>query len=253
MDLEYFKQKYGYENGGIWYPRVTAICSIIAKPGLDKWLANQGSYNAMQEKRRKITDWGTLVDKTIKKILKGESPEINPVIRPSIDAFLNWLKGHKIELFDTDRRVISKEHFYVGTLDVLNEIDGNFGILDIKTSTGFWDEQFIQTAAYFQAYNEDALEKAKTHWIFRVDQYQECINCGAKRREKGGESEIKDDDPRCNHKWSPFKGVCELKEVDNHQTYLEMFLTAKKLWELSNRYWLNQIENYPRKFNSAYN
>jgi len=249
MDLEYFKQRYGYEEeGGIWYPRVTSICSIIAKPGLDKWLANQGSFTAMQEKRRKITDWGTLIDKTIKKILKGETPEINYAIRPSIDAFLDWLKSHKVELFDTDRKVLSKEHFYVGTLDVLGEVNGNLGILDIKTSSGFRDEQFIQTAAYFQAYNEEALEKAKTHWILRIDQYQECLNCGAKRREKGGESEIKEDNLNCNHKWTQPKGICELKEVDNHQTYLDMFLTAKRLWELSNRYWLLQIENYPKKF-----
>ncbi|MFQ6049860.1 MAG: hypothetical protein ACE5J0_02350 [Candidatus Paceibacterales bacterium] len=251
MNLDYFKWNNGYEIDGIWYPKVTAICRVIAKPGLERWLANQESFAAMQAKRKKITDWGKLVHNTIEKMLRGESPEINPAIQPSIDAFLNWLNSHKVKVFDIERRVLSKEHFYAGTLDVLGEVDGNFGILDLKTSKGIWDENFIQTAAYMQAHNEQALEKAKTHWILRIDQYQECNLCGAKRRVKGGEPEIKEGSMGCSHQWAPKRGIIEFKEVDSHQSYIEAFLTAKKLWEFSNRHWLSQVKNYPQKFKAS--
>jgi hypothetical protein len=40
-----------------------------------------------------------------------------------------------VEVFDIERRVLSKEYFYAGTLDVLCAIDNNFGIFDIKTTT----------------------------------------------------------------------------------------------------------------------
>ncbi len=245
MNAEDFKRKYGHEEAGFWYPRVTAICEIIAKPGMEKWLADSGSYDLMMQKRRKVLDWGSAIDRVAKSIFKGESPEINPTINPSIGAFLSWLKRHKIVFFDADRKVVSKKHFYAGTTDIIAEIDGQFGILDIKTSSNFWDEHFVQTAAYCQAFNEQESKKVKTHWILKVDQYQECQNCFAKKREKAGKEEIKGNNFDCQHNWSVFKGVCELKESSEHETYMRMFLHAKKLWELANRRFLSHIENYP--------
>lgn len=248
FNVEDFKRKYGHEEAGFWYPRVTAICEIIAKPGMEKWLADSGSYDLMKQKRRKVLDWGSAIDRAIKKIFKGESPEINPIINPSIDAFLDWLKKYKVVFVAADRKVVSKKHFYAGTTDIVAEIGGSFGILDIKTSSNFWDEHFIQTAAYCQAFNEEELKRVKTHWILRVDQYQECQKCGAKKREKAGQDDIKGSNHNsCTHDWSQFTGVCELKEAAEHETYIKMFLHAKKLWELSNRRFLSKISNYPNK------
>ena len=248
MITKYLKWNYGHHIGGLWYPRVTSICRIISKPGLEKWLANQGSFYAMKKKRKKFTDWGNLIHETTEKILIGRMPKIDPSIRPSIDAFLNWMKNHKIDASGVEKKIVSREHVYSGILDVLGEIDGKFGIIDLKTSPVIWDDYFIQTAAYFQAYNEKAIKKAETYWILRIDQYEECSLCKAKKREKGGESEIKGGKKKCKHKWSEPKGVCELKEVKNHKLYIDAFLTAKKLWEITNRDWLLEIKNYPNRF-----
>jgi hypothetical protein len=245
MAPKYLKWNNGYEIGGFWYPRVTSICKIIRKPGLDKWLANQGSFSAMKRKRKKITEWGTSIHDTIEKIMLGRIPKINPAIRPSIDAFLEWFKKHRIDVFGVEKRVLSKKHFYSGTFDVLAEIDGKTGILDLKTSREIWDDYFIQTAAYFQAHNEGMFKKANTYWVLRIDQYQECKLCGAKKRDKGGEPQINGEGKKCAHKWKKLEGVCELKEVHDKQAYIDTFLTAKKLWEFSNREWLSKIPNYP--------
>ena len=247
MTLDYFKQNNGYEINGIWYPRVTSICKIIAKPGLERWLANQKNFFAMQQKRKKIVGWGRTVHETVEKVFLGKIPRVSSQIQPSLDAFLEWLQKHRIDVFGIEKRVLSNHHLYSGTLDILTKIDGKLGILDLKTSKEIWDDYFIQTAAYFQAFNEDSTNKAKTYWILRIDQFQKCELCGARKREKGGEPEIKKNNKNCRHKWGKTKGVCEIKEVNNHQMYLETFLSAKRLWEFSNRQFLSQIENYPRR------
>ena len=248
MIFRYLKPKHGYEIDGLWYPRVTSICGIIAKPGLEKWLANQGSFSAMQQKRKKITDWGTLIHHTIEKILLGKKPKIDRSIQPSIDAFLDWFKKHQFKVQDIEKQVLSKEYGYVGTLDVSGELDGQFGVLDIKTSQAIWDEYFIQTTAYTYAYNEQAPKKAMTNWILIIDQYQECKLCGAKKREKSGNPEIKNGRKTCLHRWKAVKGECELREAVHHELYFDTFLTAKRLWEFSNRDWLTKVENYPDRF-----
>lgn len=246
MDLQWFKSINGYEIEGLWYPRVTSICKVIAKPGLERWLTRQGSPEAMAEKRRKITGFGSLVHNTLEQILMGEDPKIDDSIAPSVNAFNAWYGSHKVRALDVERRIVSKKHAYAGNIDVLAEIDGKFGILDIKTADRVWDDHFIQISAYFQAHNEGGLKKAQTYWVLRVDQYEECKNCGAKRRKKGGEWEIKGfgGNSQCFHEWSAMRGVCELQEVTDHEFYLETFLTAKKLWEMINRRLLAQIENY---------
>lgn len=249
MDIQWFKSINGYEIGGLWYPRVTAIVKIIGKPGLENWLAKQGSVEAMREKKRRITGFGNLVHDTLGKILMGEDPAIDASIAPSVNAFRDWLKSHKVKAMDVERTTVSGKYGYAGNIDVLTEIDGRFGILDIKTTDRVWDDHFIQTSAYFQAHNEGDLKKAETHWVLRVDQYEECNNCGAKRREKGGEWEVKGEKRNgfCPHEWLAVRGVCELKEADEPELYFEIFLTAKKLWEMVNRELLAGVENYAAK------
>lgn len=248
MAPTYFKLRNGYEINGLWYPRVTSICNIIAKPGLERWLADQESFAVMQVRRKKVTDWGSLVHEIVEKILLGKKPNINPVIQPSIDAFLDWLNNNKIKVLGVEKKVLSKDHSYAGTLDILAEIDGRLGVLDLKTSKEIWNDYFIQTSAYVQAYNEKSAEKAETHWVLRIDQYQECVLCDAKKRDKSGEPVIKGRNKNCIHKWSPVKGAWQFKEVKDHQVNINTFLAAKKLWELSNRSSLSRIENYPKRF-----
>src|SRR3989344_5567356 len=117
-DAEHFKSVCGYEINGGWYPRVTQILSIKAKPALEFFFKEVGSYAA--------------------------------------------------------------------AVDALATIGGKFGVLDIKTSTGFYPEYNLQTAAYVLALQELDLKRAlklpgeiATRWILRVDQQRQCLRCGA--------------------------------------------------------------------------
>jgi len=90
-------------------------------------------------------------------------------------------------------------------------------------------------------------EKALTRWILRIDQYRECLICGAKIREKSGEGVIKGGDPFCDHKFSEVKGFVEFRELPDFEKDFKAFLSAKELWEWYHRDYLNKIEIYPKK------
>lgn len=246
MDIQYFKSHYGYEIGGRWYPKVTTICSTIAKPGLLRYYANQENFTAAQENLNRASDWGKLIHQIMEKILKGEKLKIAPIVLPSVSAFEGWRSQHKVSALDVEKTVVSKDHSYAGTLDVLAEIDGKIGILDLKTSTGIWDEYSLQLAAYFQAFNEMALPKVETRWILRVDQYQKCEFCQAKKRTKDTKGKPKGGSKNCNHRFGQVKGEYEFKELGNQNRDIETFLAAKKIWEWKNHKILANIDNYPQ-------
>jgi hypothetical protein len=255
MTLEEFKRKYGHEIGGIWVPRVTAITEIVAKPALLKYYAAQESFEAAQIQLRHSANWGSLTHKTIEELLKGNKPQIDPKILPSIEAFLRWKGEHEVRILDPEkdieRMIFDPDYLYAGRMDALIEIDGELGILDIKTSTGIWEEYYLQTAAYLNAYNKMALpeEKAQKRWILRVEQYEECMYCGAKRRRKSGKEIIKGGNPYCQHKFGQEIGIFEFKELEKFKHDLQAFLSAKELWEWYHKDFLKQIRNYPKQFN----
>lgn len=243
MNIQYFKTQNGYEIGGMWYPRVTTICGIIAKPGLLRYYAGQENFIAAQENLTRASNWGKLFHEIMEKILKKEKIRIPQIISPSVSAFEDWRSQYKISILDTEKRVVSKNHSYAGTIDVLVEINGKIGVLDLKTSTGIWNEYSLQIAAYAQAFNEMALPKAETRWILRIDQYQKCEFCQAKKRTKDTTGKIKGGKKYCSHKLGQVQGEWEFKELDNQDRDIEAFLAAKKIWEWQNHRILAHIEN----------
>jgi hypothetical protein len=238
MTVDFFKQRYGYEIEGIWLPRVTAITSLISKAFL---FANQGS-----------ADWGTLVHSTIAQVLKRENKETVPCVQPSILAFQEWQKEYKVKIADPkediEKRVHDFDAGYAGTLDMVAEVQGRIGVVDLKTSNGMQDAYFLQTAAYLNAYNKGATkkERGETRWILRIDQYEECRGCFARKKEKDGTERITKGKASCNHQWGSARGEVEFQELPNQEKDLEAFLAAKEVWEWSHRDFLKRIVNYPK-------
>ncbi len=250
---DYFRKKYGHEIGRIWVPRVTAITEIIAKPALLKYYADQENFEVARQNLRNAANWGTLTHSTIEKLFKMEQVGIDPKIAPSVEAYFEWKKQHNIKVHDPkndiEKMVFDPENLYAGKMDVLLEIDGKIGILDIKTGTGIWEEYYLQTAAYMNAFNAMAGEKGmcETRWILRIDQYQECADCGAKQRIKSGKNVVKGGKSYCEHEFESPIGIYEFKELENFEHDISAFLSAKEVWEWYNRNLLKKIPNYPKK------
>jgi len=238
-----FKDENGYDIDGIWYPRVTAIVSIKSKPALYQYYANMPDFKTAETVKEKSAEEGTLIHDTVEAILKGESPAIPEIIAPAVGAFMNFINNNEINAHKVEERILSKKHRYSGTLDVLAEVNGVLGVLDIKTSKAIYRDYNIQTSAYVEALIENPMMPALSRWILRIDQNKKCIKCGASLRTKGGNEKITTvyASAPCNHEWADIKGECELKELKNYDHDIKAFLACKTLWEWENDYWLKQI------------
>ncbi len=251
-----FKEVNGYEIDGVWYPRVTKILEIKSKPGLEVFFKEVGDYASVEEIKNRSAEQGSLVHAAIQDFLTGKNANVPEEISPGVDAFKRFNKTRNIVFHKeyVERRIISRHHRYAGTVDALATIDGKFGVLDIKTSTGFYPEYNLQTAAYVLALQEFSVRRElglsgdiQTRWILRINQHRVCRSCGALLREKGGRKKIRT--PRgvtsCatqdNHEWGDMTGDVELKEFPYVYGDIKAFMAAKALWEWENSYMLKKI------------
>lgn len=250
-DLKQFKDFSGYEINGTWYPRVTKIVEIKAKPALYKFYGDLNSFAQGEEIKTKSASEGTLIHEAAEAILIGKSPVVAPSIAPSIDSFVEFIGRNNIHVDPeyVEKQVVNYNDKYAGTLDALALIDGKFGVLDIKTSQAIYRDYNLQTSAYMGALEKD-FKNLQTRWILRIDQIKKCFKCGASLRSKGGRDKIRPMKngksrslPMCDevdHQWSELQGEIELKEFPHWKEDYKAFLAAKKLWEWENEYWLKQ-------------
>lgn len=249
---EEFKKDNGYIIEGIWYPRVTKIVSIKAKPALYRFYAEQESFEASQLIAEKSAAEGTLVHEAAEAILLGQEPIVADIIKPAIKAFRRFLEMKNVQTSPeyVEKQIFHPGHRYAGTIDVMALIDGKFGVLDIKTSQGIYRDYNLQTAAYMGAL-KDQYKHLQTRWILKIDQIQTCNKCGATRRTKGGRGKIsywkkggygnKEKMKVCEHDWAEVIGDIEFQEFPYWQSDFEAFLGAKKLWEWENENWLKKV------------
>ena len=151
---------------GTRVPGVTTILGVIAKPFLIKWANNLGLQGIDSSKYvDKLADVGTLAHAMIEHELGG--PEVDPnewspeqfdMASNSVIKFLDWMKGHDIRVVDREMSLVSEEHRYGGTIDILAHVDGVLGITDIKTSKAIYDDHLFQVAAYYHLARENGHE-----------------------------------------------------------------------------------------------
>lgn len=256
QDESKFKSANGYEIAGIWYPRVTKVLEIKSKPALEHFFKEMESFAKAEEVKQKSAQEGSLVHEIIEGLLTGKPVEIPEVIQPAVDAFRAFNEQRKIVFHEefVERQIWSLRHRYAGTVDALATVDGKFGVLDIKTSTGFYPEYNLQTAAYVSALQEFPVKRTiglprdiETRWILRIDQTRACLRCAASLRKKGGRSKVhngRSRGPFCEereHEWGDLKGVVELREFPYLYKDIKGFIAAKNLWEWEHDYWLRKI------------
>jgi hypothetical protein len=260
-NAEEFKSENGYEVNGGWYPRVTKILEIKSKPGLENFFKEIGSWASAEAVKEQSAKEGSMLHDAVQRVTVGEIIEIPPEVAPAVLAFQEFNETRKIYFYPefVERRVWSPRYRYAGTVDALAEVDGKFGVLDIKTSTGFYPEYNLQTAAYISALQELEVKRMlklpkeiETRWILRIDQHRECMSCRALLREKGGRKKIrtpyvknsnavnKEVCPKEMHEWGATKGVVELREYPYFYNDIKAFMAAKILWEWEYGYWLKQ-------------
>lgn len=246
-NIDDFKEQSGYTIDGVWYPRVTKIVTIKAKPALYHYYGAAKSYKAAQEATERSAVEGTMIHEAVEGLLLGKNPEIPAEVAPAVKTFLEFFEKNNIHVTPevVERRIVNYDHRYAGTVDAIALIGGKLGVLDIKTSLAIYRDYSLQTSAYMDAL-KSTFPTLTTRWILRIDQVQDCVKCGAKRRVKGGREKIIIDwkisrQKTCEHEWADLRGDIELKEFPYWQNDFQAFLGAKKLWEWENESWLTKV------------
>lgn len=206
IELCFNKEKHHYTVDGRTIDGVTSILGVINKPALIFWSASKASEfinlnlpvgEVIDEIRKKklvdgckvahkvfktdAADLGSMLHDLLEKHIKGEDYQspINPILKKSFKQFLDWAKTNKVQFKSSERKVYSKQYDFCGTLDFTAVINGKRVIGDIKTSSGIWDEYWLQTAAYKQALQEEFPSLPIDHTVI--------VRCG-----KDGSFEVKE-------------------------------------------------------------
>lgn len=255
-DAEDFKQTNGYSIDGTWYPRVTKILDIKSKPALESFFKEIDSYALAEDIKSQSALEGSIVHTAIQNLLIGNDSDVPEEIMPAVTAFqsFNEIRGIVFHKEYVERQVRSFTYRFAGTVDALATVDGKFGVLDIKTSTGFYPEYNLQTAAYMLALREFPIKRElalsrdiETRWILRINQHKVCMVCDALLREKGGRKKIREkkNGVACKsenmHQWGDPIGDIELKEFPYVHSDMKAFIAAKVLWEWEHSFWLRKI------------
>mgnify|MGYP006268737551 CR=1 FL=1 len=162
---------------------VTTYLSMIAKPQLFKWYADEERKGVLasiedgtplpdrpfaEVKRDKAADLGTVTHARIEAWLTGEEldpegipPEVYEQSRFGFDRFLSWWKSEGLTLLHSELVMVSDDPAYLsfgGTADIVaTDKDGLFVLIDIKTTkkSRYWPypETYAQVAAYASLYD----------------------------------------------------------------------------------------------------
>lgn len=207
---------------------VTTILGTIAKPQLISWASKMcyeyvkehadyadGIYHIKEDElelaknahARKKTDAGDMGTKVHAWVELYTSTNECPAMpedeqeRKMAEKFHAWVVENKVKFLESEKQVYNLTEWYAGTLDFICEIDGKKYIGDFKTSSGIYSrEYFAQCAGYRWAF-EDMGDKNEYNGSV-------IVRCGK-------------------------KGDFEVKTSYDHETDLEIFKSALKLYRLN--------------------
>ena len=169
------------------YASVTNIIKVLDKPALRFWFG-QMVYRAfaadatLDEKSALAAPWrasGKAKDRgsTVHSIVESFKTTKEPIknipdgFKGYADAFYKWIDDNKVKVFEHERTVVSKEHQFAGTLDLIVELNGSKEktIIDVKTGKGLYAEVQLQLSAYRQALKEGGIEANMAALLLKDD------------------------------------------------------------------------------------
>ena len=161
--------KGGYKNkAGQRVPGTTTIIGRFKDSGGLLWwafeqgkAAERGEINSLYDKRDEAASAGTLAHAYVEASIKGIPPEDHPdvtgdepeeVKAQALKAYGNfqkWFEQSSLEIVLTEPELVSEGHQFGGSPDAIGkDSDGNFVLIDWKTSNSVYQDYLIQLAAY---------------------------------------------------------------------------------------------------------
>jgi hypothetical protein len=89
--------------------------------------------------------------------------------REQIKAYIDWINKYIEEILFVEKLVVSEEHTYAGTADLIAKFHGDSlpSIIDVKTSNSVVSDWPLQLSAYKLAMKEEGIE-AQRRIIVRI-------------------------------------------------------------------------------------
>lgn len=146
---------------GIWYPSVSTITGSKEKPWLVTWHEKWGPL--AKRKTELANKIGTEFHRCVEEYLDDGcflvdcsfSPNMQKRVEGMMKSWIQWAKSVDGEIHCTELKVISRKHYYSGTLDAVGTYETKPMLYDWKTSSKIYPDMDLQLVAYAQAYNEE--------------------------------------------------------------------------------------------------
>lgn len=146
---------------GVWYPSVSTITRTKESPWLITWQEKWG-YLAVR-KTELANKIGTEFHRCVEEYLDDGcflvacdfSPNMRKRIEGMMKSWIAWAEGIDGEIHHTELKVISRKHFYAGTLDAVGTYENEPMLYDWKTSSKIYTDMDLQLVAYAKAYQEE--------------------------------------------------------------------------------------------------
>jgi len=141
-----------------YYPSSTTI--LLAYPQsqyLTEWIGKVG-WHESQRIKSEAGEKGTRVHAAIDRLEEGYTlfaTEYSWEEFHKIHSFVKWYNDYKPELIAKEIPVFSRKGRYAGRLDRIYIIDGQYTLLDFKTSSGIHEHFPLQFASYANAVEEN--------------------------------------------------------------------------------------------------
>ncbi len=161
-----------YYVDDVLVPGVTTVLGILNKPALVVWANRMGLQGIDTTKHVKTAaDIGTIchrmIEDDIKSMLGIEHEKLDEKLYAPADidkaenGMIRWLDfkmNNRFEPIESELQISSRKHGFGGTCDIYCRLNGKLTLLDIKTSSGIYDEMRHQVAAYKQLLVESGRE-----------------------------------------------------------------------------------------------
>jgi len=196
VELDFNEKKHYYTVGGEYAPSVTTILDSIAKPALVPWAANEGAKffishahedmkaedmakgirGAYRTSSGQALNIGMEVHKWCEeailwKLGKGETP-LDPTRTESlnaVNAFRGWVRDNVVEWLTVEEKVYHRGHKFAGTVDATAIVNGDYCVIDFKTSGAIYSAYHLQCAAYAKAIEDMRGKEVDKAYVLRFD------------------------------------------------------------------------------------
>jgi len=155
-----------FTTTGEQVPGVTTILGVLNKPALIAW-ANRMGLQGIDTQRYvdEAAAVGTLAHALIMDSLGGKPVRLEDFTadqltraRYGVEVFKRWRKAHQFEPMLLETPLVSDQYRYGGTIDIVAMTERGPELIDLKTSSGIYEEHVVQVGAYWRLLAEAGQE-----------------------------------------------------------------------------------------------